>query len=143
VLSAGSPIRTFSLGGGPVLDAALDGPRLVALQADRLTVLALRTGHRLAAWPLHLGFGSNPTLEDAQGDLAVYAVGAAIHVVGLSTGRDMVIDTPNATEPVFAQLVPSGLFYAYNEAYAKRPGLLVFVAKPKLERAITSGAAPR
>jgi hypothetical protein len=48
-------------------------------------------------------------------------------VLRLSDGRDVVIHTPDATEPVFARLVPSGLFYAFNVAYARRPGRLVFV----------------
>jgi hypothetical protein len=46
-----------------------------------------------------------------------------------------VIRTPDATEPVFARLVPSGLFYAFNVAYAKRPGRLVFVTRADLDRA--------
>jgi hypothetical protein len=46
-----------------------------------------------------------------------------------------VIDTPNATAPVFARFVPRGLFYAYNEAYAQRPGRLVFVPRAQVEHA--------
>jgi hypothetical protein len=84
-----------------------------------------------------------PELEDAQGDLAAYVVGAAIHVLRFSDGREIVIDTPNATEPVFARFVPGGLFYSFNESYHKRPGRLVFVARPELERVLVSRAAKR
>ena len=89
------------------------------------------------------GFGPAPELEGVQGDLAAYVVGAAVHVVRLSDGREIVIDTPHATEPVFARFVPSGLFYSFNESYAKRAGRLVFVARPELERALASRAAVR
>jgi hypothetical protein len=55
----------------------------------------------------------------------------------------VVIDTPNATEPIFARLVPNGLFYAFNVAYAKRPGRLVFVTRSELGRALASKAQAR
>ena len=84
---------------------------------------------------MQLGFRSAAELEDAAGDLVLYVVGAAIHVLRLSDGRDVVIHTPDATEPVFARLVPNGLFYAFNVAYAKRPGRLVFVTRADLDRA--------
>jgi len=54
-----------------------------------------------------------------------------------------VIDTRNATEPVFARLVPSGLFYSFNESYAKQPGRLAFVPRADLERALRSGTGTR
>jgi hypothetical protein len=135
VFSPGGRIRTFALDGRPVLDAALEGPRLVVLQRRQVTSFDLRTGHRLARRPVELGFRSAAELEDAAADLVLYVVGAAIHLLRLSDGRDLVIRTPDATEPVFARLVPSGLFYAFNVAYAKRPGRLVFVTRADLDRA--------
>jgi dipeptidyl aminopeptidase/acylaminoacyl peptidase len=143
VLSPGGGIRTFAFGGSRIFGAALDGPRLLVLQSTRLTVLDLRSGRRTASWPVRRGFGPAPELEDAQGDLAAYVVGAAVHVLRFSDGREIVIDTPNTTEPVFARFVPSGLFYSFNESYDKRPGRLVFVALPELERALASRAAAR
>jgi WD40-like Beta Propeller Repeat len=136
VLSRDGGVRTFALGGPRVLGAALDGPQLVVLQNTRITVL--RPGRRTATWPARQGFGPPPELEGAKGDLAVYVVGAAVHVLRLSDGREIVIDTPNATEPVLARFVPGGLFYSFNASYAKRPGRLVFVARPELERALDS-----
>jgi WD40 repeat protein len=140
VFSRGGRIRTFVVDGGPVLGAALEGPRLVVLQRKQLTVFDVGSGHRRATWPVQLGFRSAAELEDAAGDLVLYVVGAAIHVLRISDGRDVVIRTPNATEPVFARLVPSGLFYAFNVAYAKRPGRLAFVALSALDRALASRA---
>jgi hypothetical protein len=70
-----------------------------------------------------------------------YVVGVAIHVLRLSDGREIVIDTPNATEPALARFVPSGLFYSFNEAYDNRPGRLVFVTRSELERALASTTA--
>ena len=137
VLSPDGGIRAFAFGGHRVLGAALDGPRLVVLQHSRLTVLDLRRGRRTASWPVRRGFGPAPELEGARGDLAAYVVGAAVHVVRLSDGREIVIDNPNATEPVFARFVPSGLFYSFNESYDRRPGRLVHVARMELERAFT------
>lgn len=143
VLLPGRGIRTFAFGPGSVLGAALDGARLLVLQSMRLTVLDLGSGRRMGSWPVRRGFGPAPQLEGAQGDLAAYVVGAAVHVLRLSDGREIVIDTPNATEPVFARFVRSGLFYSFNESYDKRPGRLAFVARSELERALASRAAGR
>jgi Tol biopolymer transport system component len=143
VLSSAGDIRTFGFGGHRVLGAALDGPRLLVLQATRLTVLDLRNGRRAVSWPVRRAFGPAPELEGVQGDLAAYAVGASIHVLRLHDGREIVVDIPNATEPVFARFVPGGLFYSFNAAYEKRPGRLVFVARSQLERALDSRPAAR
>jgi Tol biopolymer transport system component len=141
VLLPGGAIRTFAFGRAQILGAALDGPRLVVLQGRRLTVLDLSTGGR-TVWPVGRGFGPEPYLQDAEGDLAAYVVGVAIHILRLSDGQDFVIDTPNATEPVFARFVPSsGLFYSFNESYSKRPGRLVFVKRSEVDRALSSTAA--
>jgi len=141
VLSPDSGIRNFAFGGPRILGAALDGPRLLVLQSTRLTLLDLRSGGRTASWPVRRGFGPAPELEGAQGDFAAYVVGVGIHVLRLSDGREIVIDTPNATEPVFARFVPSGLFYSFNESYDKRPGRLVFVTRSELAHALVSSRA--
>jgi hypothetical protein len=38
----------------------------------------------------------------------------------------------------FRAILPSGLFYSFNESYDKRPGRLVFIARPELERAFAA-----
>ena len=126
-----------------MLGAALDGPRLLVLQSTRLTVIDLRRGRRTASRRVRRGFGPAPELEGAQGDLAAYVVGAAVHVLRISDGREIVIDTPNAIKPVFARFVPSGLFDSFNESYEKRPGRLVYVARTELERALATRGAAR
>jgi WD40-like Beta Propeller Repeat len=140
VLLPGGGIRTFALA-ARVLGAALDGPRLLVLQRARVTAIDLRSGRPTASWHVRGGLGPPAELEDAQGDLVAYVVGAAVHVLRLSDGHELVADTPNATEPVFARLVPGGLFYSYNESYAGRPGRLAFVTRAVLERALASKAA--
>jgi len=137
VLLPGGGVRTFRFGGPGVVGVVLDGPRLIVLRSARLTVLDLRSGRRTASWPVRRGFGPAPEIEDAAGDLLAYVVGATVHILRLSDGREIVIDNPNATEPVFARFVASGLFYSFNESYDKRPGRLVYVARMELERAFT------
>ena len=141
VLSARGRMRTFAFGRRRVRGAALDGPRLVVLQGTELTVLDLGSGRRTVSWPVRRGFGPDPALADVQGKLAAYVVGATVHVLRLSDGREIVLDTPGATEPAFARFVPSGLFYSFNQSYAIRPGRLVFVARPELERALAKRGA--
>jgi TolB protein len=141
VLLPGGAVPTFAF--GRVLGAALDGPRLVVLQSARLDVVDLDSGRRIASWAVRRGFGPAPELEGAHGNLAAYVIGTAVHVVRVSDGHEIVIDTANATGPVFARFVPSGLFYSFNESYAKRPGRLVFVAHSELEHALASRAPGR
>jgi Tol biopolymer transport system component len=143
VLSPGGAMRTFGFGRRRIFGAALDGARLAVLQSGRLVALDLGSGRR-TAWPLRRGLGSEPPdLQGARGGLVAYVAGAAIHILRLSDGREIVIDTPKATEPVFARFVPSGLFYSFNESYASRPGRLLFVTRAELERALDSRAASR
>jgi sugar lactone lactonase YvrE len=143
VLFRDGSTRTFAFGPPRVRGAALDGARLLVIQGTRLIVLDMRSGRRIASWPVRRGFGPTPELEGAQGDLAAYVVGVAVYVVRLSDGREIVLDAPNATGPVFARFVPSGLFYSFNDSYAKRPGRLVFVARSQLERELASKKAAR
>jgi hypothetical protein len=135
VLSRSGGIRTFAFGGPPILGAALNGQRLIVLQSTRLAVLDLESGRRTASWPVGRGFGPAPELEGASGNLAAYVVGAALHVLRLSDGTEIVIEKPTATEPVFARFVPGGLFYSFNASYDKRPGRLAFVTRKELELA--------
>src|SRR5439155_5573403 len=108
---------------------ALDGPRLVVLERAGLDVVELSSGRRVASRQVRRGFGPAPELEGARGDLAAYAVGTAVHVLRLSDGHEIVIDTPSATEPIFARFSPSGLFYSFIGAEGKLPGAPVFGAR--------------
>jgi hypothetical protein len=119
--------------------ATLDGPRLVVLEGRRLDVIDLRSGRTTASWPVRLGFASSPALADARGDIAVYVAGAAVHVMRLADGREVVLDTPEATAPVLARMGSQGLFYSFTESYSRRPGRLSYVTLAELDRDLRSG----
>jgi WD40 repeat protein len=132
--------KTVRLGGRSVVGVALDGPRLIALEDGRLVVLDAKTGRQLRALRTDsaLNLGAPPQLGDVHGELVAFVVGAAVHVMRLSDGREIVLDTPGATAPVLAAFGSGGLFYAYNEAYAKHPGRVGFVTLAALEHAISA-----
>jgi dipeptidyl aminopeptidase/acylaminoacyl peptidase len=130
----GRTVRRFSFGRNQARGAAVDGRRLAVLLRGRLVVYD--AGRRRASWPVVRGFGPPPVLEDVEGDLAVYVAGVAIHLVRLTDGRDIVIRIPHEAGPAFAELVPAGLFYAYNVAYSKPPGRVAFVTRADLLRAL-------
>ena len=73
------------------------------------------------------------TLEDAQGDLAVYTAGIAINLLRLSDGRDHVLTIADQGEPAHAALEPEGLYYSYNRSGSETPGRLAFVQLRQLE----------
>jgi WD40-like Beta Propeller Repeat len=136
VLGAGRA-RTFWFQRAP-LNAVFDGPRLFVQEPASLVVVDLANGRRRTVrWSAERGFGPPPVLADARADLAVYVVGAGVHVLRITDGEEIVADAPNATTPVLARLTSRGLFYSYNEANTRRPGRLVFVPREALERALS------
>jgi hypothetical protein len=138
VFSPGGEIRTLVVRGPRILGAVLDGRHLVVLQGARIRVLDTTSGRSIVSRSIRRRWGSAPELADAQGHLVAYVVGVAVHVVRLSDGREIVIDTPNATGPVSARFVPNGLFYSFNASYDAHPGRLVFVTRAELGRALAS-----
>jgi TolB protein len=132
----GRELRTLAFGRNRVQDAAVDGRLLFVMLRHRLAVYDVLGWRRIGSWPMKRGFGPQPILEDALGDLAVYRIGIALHVFRVSDGREFVIRIPEEAGPVFARLVPDGLFYAYNRAYAKPPGRVVFVPRSALLGAV-------
>ena len=138
VLSPRGSVRKFRFHVYDINGVALDGGRLLVLERRRLVVVDLATGRR-HVWRTALpSNGYGPQLASVRGDLVAYVVGAAVHVMRLSDGHEVVIDTPGATDPVLAQFVGTGLFYAYNEAYAKDPGRVGFLSLAALEHAISA-----
>jgi hypothetical protein len=131
----GRKLLMLTFGRNRVQDAALEGRLLFVMLRHRLAVYDVLGGGRVGSWPLRRGFGPQPLLEDALGGLAVYRVGLALHVFRVSDGREFVIRIPNEAGPVFARLVRDGLFYAYNRAYVRPPGRVVFVPQAALLRA--------
>jgi Tol biopolymer transport system component len=119
--------------------AALAGNRIVVLahvgRADQLQVYRLSDGRRVRSWPLA---GGSVELQSAHGRLAVYGVGAAIHVIDLVSGHDVILQfAQQAGEPV-ARLVKAGLVYTYAASDAVRPGRLGFIPRANLARLLRS-----
>jgi hypothetical protein len=121
---------------------ALDGGKLVMLEVGRVVVFDVASGRRLHSWrtaqALSDDGGSASQLAGVGGSLLAYVIDARIHVLDLSTGREVVLNTPGATAPVSAAFGRSKLFYAYNEAYSKHPGRVGFIPIPALSRAISA-----
>jgi WD40 repeat protein len=136
VRADGLDFRSLAFGRNHVRDVALDGRRLFVMLRDGVDVFDVLDGGRIADWPVERGLGPQPLLEDASGGLAVYVTGIAVHVHRVADGREFVIRVPQEAGPVFARLVRDGLFYAYNRAYAKPPGRVVFVPRAALLRAL-------
>ena len=130
------PLRSVHVRGGEILGATFAGGwRVLVRQSGRLSESDLASGRRIGSWPMPAGSIGDPQPLSAHNGLVAYAVGATIHLLRLSDGREAVLDAPNALGPAFALFVPGGVFYAYNEADSSRPGRLAFVPMAKVERA--------
>jgi hypothetical protein len=66
-------------------------------------------------------------LLDVHGDLVVYATGGAVHLLRLSSGRDIALRLPGAVPTLDAHLEPAGLFVSWTRMYDRRLGRLGFV----------------
>jgi len=130
------PLRSVHVRGGEILGATFAGGwRVLVRQSGRLSEFDLAIGRRIGSWPMPAGSIGDPQPVSAHNGLVAYVVGATIHLLRLSDGREAVLDAPNALGPAFAMFVPRGLFYAYNEADSSRPGRLAFVPMARVERA--------
>lgn len=93
--------------------AAVDRGLVAVLRSDapRLDVRLL-SGRRISSWPV--APGSAPLL-DADGGVAVYVAGRAVHALSLSTGRDRVVAyAPPRTTLLDAQIERRLIAYAYR-----------------------------
>ena len=63
-------------------------------------------------------------LLDVQGDLVVYATGGAVHLLRLSSGRDVALRLPGAARRWTLTVEPAGLFVSWNTMYNRRLGRL-------------------
>jgi hypothetical protein len=115
---------------------ALDRSWLFTTTSDHLMRTDLNgAGER--TWQLIDEGVPEPTLAGVSGDLAVYVSGVAVHVLRLSTGRDVVLKLPSLGTDTDAELTQTGLFYAYNGAYTSRPGRVGFVTLRDLSAAVS------
>ena len=91
-------------------------------------------GRHLAqdAGALAMDGDSDSALEDVHGDLLAYVVDTHVHVLDLSNGREVVVNTPGATGPAHAAFGSGGLFYSYNLARGAPLGRILFVPLNKL-----------
>jgi hypothetical protein len=110
----------------------LTGSRAAVLAGGQLRVYDVRSGRRVASWPL-----AKPPQElaGAAAGLVVFVRGRSVHVVRLRDGREAVFEVPAhripganpGTKRVYAEISPSGLYYSYNLARGRYPGRVVFV----------------
>lgn len=112
----------------------LTGSQLVLLRGMTIEVRNATTGAIGHRWPVAKS-DAPVTLEDAQGDFAVYTAGIAIHLLRLSDGRDRVLAIANQGDPAHADLEPSGLYYSYNETGSAKPGRVRFVPPSRVAAA--------
>ena len=138
VYSPSGATRTLQLGNVYPSGFAFDGDQFLMLEQWKIIVIDLATGHKRV---LRTALGTDRTqqvLVGTSGDLVAYVSDDTVHVMRISDGREVVLDTRSGTGPVHAQFVSTGLYYAYNEAYATKPGRVGFIGTAELERAISA-----
>ncbi len=126
----GERLSAFRLGSGATA-ARLTGSHLIVQRGATLEVRNAATGAVEHRWPTAPSDAAI-TLEDADGEFAVYTAGIAIHVLRLTNGHDRVVRIPGEAQPAHAELEPSGLYYSYNETGSAKPGRLAFVPVAEL-----------
>ena len=110
----------------------LTGSHAAVLAGRRLHVYDIRSGHRVASWPV-----AQPQHElvGAAAGLVAFVHGRFVHVVRLRDGHATVFEVPAQRVPganpgtrrVEADLSPHGLYYSYNVARRRYPGRVAFV----------------
>ena len=93
--------------------ASVDGDVVVVLRRDRARLDVRRlSGERIASWPIARGAAA---LLDAEGGVAIYFVGRAVHQLTLATGHDSVVArAPNGTTLLDAQIERRVIAYAFR-----------------------------
>jgi Tol biopolymer transport system component len=129
---SGTVVRRYHLRSEPIDDFAFAGNTLVTLTKETLRVYDAATGHPRQSWPVGRG-GRRRALEDIRAGILVYVSGIALHVMKVSSGADLVVGFPNEVGPVHARLTATGLVYSYNQAYARRPGVVGFIPQAALD----------
>lgn len=114
---------------GSVLDAhaaaaAVDGNVVAVLRGDRAQLDVRRlSGQRITSWPV--ARGAAPLL-DADGGVALYFAGRAVHELTLATGRDTVVArAPSGTTLLDAQIERHVIAYAFRGGPAGRGRVIV------------------
>ena len=130
-------VQSWQFAPNELTGAALSGAQVVVSSVDELRVYDVATGALRATWRLPTDL-TTPRLRDANGGLAVYARGPAIHVVRLTDGRDVGVYARGQGEQPDAAIEPQGLYYAYNMIGRLKPGRLAFVPRAQLLRQLAA-----
>jgi TolB protein len=110
-----------------IVNARLRGRTLAVQEGSSLDVYDTATGAKRQTFPLAADEGLRPYLLDVQGDLVAYVTGGAIHLLRLSTGRDVALRLPGAAPWLDVRLEQKGLFVTWNQMYHRRRGRMAFV----------------
>ena len=119
----------------------LDGKRLFTTSGTTLSLSDLQ-GRPEPTWTLADEGGPPPELTGVVGDLAVYISGVAIHLLQLSTGRDVPLSLPNQGPQLDVDLTSAGLFYVYDAPRSTKPGRMGFVPLGELTGDVSASVAP-
>ena len=106
----GAVVRSFPFAPADVNVARLDAGHLVVARLGVIEMYDVTTGVREVSRPLPAGY----TLNDVDAGIVVLRHDRSIMLLRLDDGRSMTL-TPQRG-PVFAELEPPGLYYAYNAA---------------------------
>jgi hypothetical protein len=146
--NASTPLAELDLGpsaeGTTGIKVALDGNRLIVLttalhEPDGPATVTLRvydwtTGHLLHTWPVGIQKYPGVVSFAVHGQLAAVEGYGSLHLVSLTTGKDVVFGPSSHGSP--PAMDSRGLVYAVN-AHLKGPSKLVFVPTAKLAAAVS------
>jgi hypothetical protein len=117
--------------------ALLERDRLFVLGADAIDSYDMRTHTKLQTRRLQLGISGYARLVGVHDDVLVYVAGIAIHMVRLSTGRDVLLKIGRQAGATVAALTARGLFVGYEPAYGgTSEGRLEFIPLIRIQRAL-------
>lgn len=119
VLRADGSVAIFGITGRLLRTIQTTNARAIALSGNLLSVVVAggtvnvydrTTGALLHTWPIAPG----ATSIDASKGIATYVAGAAVHVLDLSTGRDVTVVTGKRRQVSGARIDSAGLLYAFD-----------------------------
>jgi hypothetical protein len=140
VLRAGGSVSVYGIAGQLLATVQAANARGVALAGSLLATLVKggtldvydrTTGALVHAWPVAPG----ATTVDASNGVAAYVAGAAVHVLDLSTGRDVTVATGKRRQVTGARIDAAGLLYAYDTRTA---GTIVFVPFARVAKSLSA-----
>jgi Tol biopolymer transport system component len=113
VTTSGRVLRSLRV--GRMLDAALDGKRIVVLTSSAIEQYDIASRARTARMPIPRGLGPQPVLAGASGGIAAYVEGAVVHIVRFADRRDAALRIADLAPPVDAALSRGMLTLGYQQ----------------------------